>query len=193
MAQLQNPILLVSGRKAARVTSTDALDGDKETRRDGGVTRTESQAGGKKGGRIPFFVAAQEKSSAAVPATGRELQADREEVLLPCTALFAIRTAALSAALSGRLYVHKITRVHICMCVCVRVSTVLRTKSDRKVVKKKGWDIFSLFVCATVSVQCRGAGEYESGVAALCVRKAADWKQWVSLEKPSVYAKKKWR
>lgn len=114
------------------------------------------------------------------------------KVLLPCAALFVIRTAVLSAALSGRLYVHKIARVHICMRVCI--CPALGTKSDRKVVckkKKKSRNIFSLFVCATVSALGWGVGECESGVGALCFRKAADWKQWVSLEKPGKSAQKK--
>lgn len=52
-------------------------------------------------------------------------------------------------------------------------------------------NIFSLFVCATVSAQSWGVGEYESRVGALCFRKAADWKQWVSLEKPGKSKKEK--
>lgn len=81
-----------------------------------------------------LFVVAREKSAAALPAMGRELGADWREVLLPRTALFVIRPASLSAALSGRLYVHKIACVHIFMHVCVCVCPALGTKSDRKVV-----------------------------------------------------------
>lgn len=123
MAQLQKPVLLVSGRKAARVTrSTGELDGDKETERRGWRGCMGSARQEKKKEEGSLSVVAREKSS-AVPATGPELQADWKKVLPPCTALFVILTAALSAALSGRLYVHKIARVHICMHVCVCVSS----------------------------------------------------------------------
>lgn len=128
-----------------------------------------------------FFVAAREKSGAAVPATGRKLQADWEKVLLPCTALFVI-----ALCLRHYLAVCMCTRLHVCISACVCVCLQRWGQSQiEKYWKKKCRNIFSLFVCATVSAQAWGVGESEvvSGVRALCVRKAADWKQLVSLEK----------
>lgn len=58
--------------------------------------------------------------------------------------VFVIPNAALSAALSACLYVHKIVRLCVCVCVCASVETECHRKgSDRErvSVRRVGWSL----------------------------------------------------
>lgn len=138
------------------------MDGDIETHRDG-----EHKAEKKERGRVPFFCGGPREKWCRCASDGPKAPG---RVGKGSAALHgSVCHCALSAALSGRLYVHKITRVHISM--RVRVSPALGTKSDRKVLKKKMQEYFLLIcMCDSVSagLGCGRVGGSERGACIVC-------------------------
>lgn len=199
VAQLQNPTPLVSGRKAARVTrSPDELDGDKETQRRGWGRGWGGGWGGarqveKEGGRVAFCGGPERK---VVPCqwTGLELQLRLEggSAALRCSVCHShCRSVCCAIWPSVCAQDCACAYLHVRVCVC----PALGTKSDRKGVgdeRKAG--IFSPYLYVRPCQHRVGwVGERERVVGALCFRKAADWKQWVSLAKPGESARGKKR